>query len=127
MNFPESIKAGFVNYVNFNGRSSRSEYWYWVLFYLIVILCASILDTSLFPESETAPFSAICSLVFALPGLSVGVRRLHDLDKTGWWILISFIPLIGAIVLLIWFVRAGAPEGNRFGPSPLFPSAPPFP
>jgi uncharacterized membrane protein YhaH (DUF805 family) len=66
-----------------------------------------------------SPISSLVSLALFLPGLAVSVRRLHDTDRSGWWVLLFLIPLIGAIVLLIWYCSRGTPGGNRFGPDPL--------
>ena len=94
MNFTQAISSGFSNYVNFAGRAIRSEYWYWVLFVIVVSIVASIIDAVL----GTTLFNPIFSLAVLLPSIAVGVRRLHDLDRSGWWLLLSLIPLIGAIV-----------------------------
>ena len=115
MNFTQAISSGFSNYVNFAGRAVRSEYWYWVLFVIVVSIVASIIDAVL----GTTLFNPIFSLAVLLPSIAVGVRRLHDLDRSGWWLLLSLIPLIGAIVLIVWFVGRGTPGANRFGPDPL--------
>jgi uncharacterized membrane protein YhaH (DUF805 family) len=115
MNFTQAISSGFSNYVNFAGRAVRSEYWYWVLFVIVVSIVASIIDAVL----GTTLFNPIFSLAVLLPSIAVGVRRLHDLDRSGWWLLLGLIPLIGAIVLIVWFVGRGTPGANRFGPDPL--------
>ena len=115
MNFTQAISSGFSNYVNFAGRAIRSEYWYWVLFVIVVSIVASIIDAVL----GTTLFNPIFSLAVLLPSIAVGVRRLHDLDRSGWWLLLGLIPLIGAIVLIVWFVGRGTPGANRFGPDPL--------
>jgi uncharacterized membrane protein YhaH (DUF805 family) len=115
MNFTQAISSGFSNYVNFAGRAIRSEYWYWVLFVIIAMIVTSIIDVVL----GIRLFEPIFALAVLLPGIAVGVRRLHDLDRSGWWLLLGFIPLIGAIVLIVWFVGRGTPGPNRFGPDPL--------
>jgi uncharacterized membrane protein YhaH (DUF805 family) len=115
MGFVDAIKSGFSNYVNFSGRASRSEYWFWILFYIIVLVVASVLDGVL----GTGLFAPIASLGLFLPGLAVSVRRLHDLDKSGWFILIGLIPLVGFIILIVWYCTKGTPGPNRFGPDPL--------
>ena len=115
MNFTQAISSGFSNYVNFAGRAVRSEYWYWVLFVIVVSIVASIIDAVL----GTTLFNPIFSLAVLLPSIAVGVRRLHDLDRSGWWLLLGLIPLIGAIVLIVWFVGRGTPGANRFGPDLL--------
>ena len=63
--------------------------------------------------------TGIFSLVVLLPGIAVGVRRLHDLDRIGWWLLLAFVPLVGTIILIVWFCTRGTPGPNRFGPDPL--------
>ena len=115
MNFTQAISSGFSNYVNFAGRAIRSEYWYWVLFVLIATIATSIIDLVL----GITLFEPIFSLAVLLPSIAVGVRRLHDLDRSGWGLLLGFIPLIGAIVLIVWFCGRGTPGANRFGPDPL--------
>ena len=104
------------NYVTFRGRAPRSEYWYWVLFVLLVSIAAGILDAALFPLVEVSPLVSVAGLLFLLPGLVVSIRRLHDLDRSGWWYLILFIPLIGWVVLIIWACMRGTLGANRFGP-----------
>jgi uncharacterized membrane protein YhaH (DUF805 family) len=119
MTFGEAIKAGFQNYVNFTGRASRSEFWYWVLFVILVSIAASVIDYMLFPRGIVYPISTLVWLGFFLPNLSVAVRRLHDVDYSGWWVLLSLIPIVGMIVLIIWWCQRGAAGPNRFGPDPL--------
>jgi uncharacterized membrane protein YhaH (DUF805 family) len=118
MQFPEAVQSGFSNYVNFSGRASRSEYWYWVLFAVLVTIVAGILDNAIVPFEEPRPIAAVTAVVFILPGLAVAVRRLHDMDRTGWWALLALTG-IGGIVLIIWFCFSGTPGANRFGPSLL--------
>jgi len=117
MNFGEAITSAFRNYVTFSGRASRSEFWYWILFALIVGLVTGTLDAAIFPESETPPLNSAAALILFLPGLSVGVRRLHDIDRTGWWYLICFT-IIGIFLLIYWACQPGTPGANRFGPPP---------
>jgi uncharacterized membrane protein YhaH (DUF805 family) len=120
MNFGEAITVGFRNYVNFSGRAFRSEYWYWVLFTLILAIVTGVLDVAVFPDSETGsgPLSTVSSIVILLPSIAVGVRRLHDIDRTGWWYLIVFT-IIGIFVLIYWACQPGTPGANRFGPDPM--------
>lgn len=115
MNFSEAIKLGFSNYVNFSDRACRSEYWYWFLFAAIGGIVTYIIDLAI-GEPVT---NTIFSLGIFLPGLSVAIRRLHDLDRSGWWILLFLIPLIGAIILIVWFCSKGTDGPNRFGPDRL--------
>ena len=118
MNFQQAIASGFNNYVNFSGRAARSEFWYWVLFTFLAGAVTGILDLAIFPDSYLSPLNSISSLLLFLPSLAMSVRRLHDLDRTGWWILIVFT-IIGIILLLIWDCMKGTTGANRFGPDPL--------
>jgi uncharacterized membrane protein YhaH (DUF805 family) len=118
MTFGEAIRSGFNNYVGFSGRAARSEYWFWVLFVLLVSIVTAILDAAIFPFQPISPLNTIAALVLLLPGIAVAVRRLHDMDHTGWWILIGLTG-IGVLVLVIWFCFKGTDGPNRFGPDPL--------
>ncbi|HEY5063830.1 MAG TPA: DUF805 domain-containing protein [Xanthobacteraceae bacterium] len=123
MNFVDSIKLGFSNYVNFTGRACRSEYWYWALFVLIGAIVARIIDYVI-----GAPIAyTIFGLAVLIPYIAIGVRRLHDTDRSGWWLFLSFIPLVGAIILIIWFCTKGTDGPNRFGQDRLVGMAPPLP
>ena len=119
MNFAQAITAGFRNYVNFTGRASRSEFWFWVLFAILVSIAATLIDVMLFSDSEMSPLSTLAGLALLLPNLSVSVRRLHDLDRSGWWVLLGLIPIVGLIIIIIWNCSKGTPGPNRFGPDPL--------
>ena len=112
MTFSEAISSGFRNYVGFSGRASRSEFWYWILFTVLVSIVTSIVDLGAL-SSNVMPFSSIWSLVTFLPSLAMGVRRLHDTDRSGWWWLLSLIPLIGIIVLIVFWCFEGTRGPNR--------------
>jgi uncharacterized membrane protein YhaH (DUF805 family) len=116
MNFGEAIKSGFSNYVTFSGRAVRSEYWFWVLFTVIGATVAMIIDAALlgYDPGTASPISGIFDLVTLLPSLAVGARRLHDTDRTAWWLLLCLTG-IGAILLIVWFCFKGTPGPNRFG------------
>jgi uncharacterized membrane protein YhaH (DUF805 family) len=119
MNFVQAIKSGFSHYVTFSGRACRSEYWFWVLFAIIGALVALMLDVAIFGfHGGVSPFNGIFNLATFLPGLAVAARRLHDIDRTAWWLLI-LLTGIGAILLVIWYCFKGTPGPNRFGPDPL--------
>jgi uncharacterized membrane protein YhaH (DUF805 family) len=122
MNFGEAIASGFRNYVNFNGRAARSEYWFWTLFVVLVSFVTGGIDYFLFPASQIGPINGLAGLALFLPGLAVSVRRLHDIDRTGWWLLL-FLTLIGVILLIVWACFRGTPGPNRFGPDPLPPDS----
>ncbi len=109
------------NYVGFSGRARRKEYWMFTLFNVIALFAALMLDKLLGLASEQYGFGPIYSLyalaVF-LPGIAVSIRRLHDTDRSGWWLLLSLIPLLGAIVLLVFMLIEGTQGSNRFGADP---------
>jgi uncharacterized membrane protein YhaH (DUF805 family) len=121
MGFTDAIKTGFQKYIGFSGRAARSEYWYWVLFVILVQIVAWLIDMTLFGFNTTGvnPIGALASLALFLPGLAVSIRRLHDIDRVGWWVLLAFIPVIGAVVLIYWACLRGTVGANRFGPDPL--------
>jgi uncharacterized membrane protein YhaH (DUF805 family) len=108
-------------YAVFSGRARRAEYWYFVLFNIIVAIVLSLIDTLLgtfnFMQG-VGLLSGLYSLAVLIPTLAVTVRRLHDVDRSGWWIFINLIPLIGFIVLLVFAVTDGTPGSNRYGPNP---------
>lgn len=108
-------------YAVFTGRSQRAEYWYFALFYFLIIVALSIVDTAAGTMNvtyEIGLFSSIFGLAMIIPSLAVGVRRLHDIGKSGWWILIGLIPLIGAIVLIVFACMDSQPGANAYGPNP---------
>jgi len=111
MTFPQAIEAGFKNYVNFSSRASRSEYWFWILF--------SVVGQAVFAVADAMTGFGVLSVLFVLstllPGIAVAVRRLHDLDKSGWFLLLVLVPLVGAIILIVWACQEGTRGPNRFG------------
>ncbi len=115
MNFAQAISSGFSNYMKFSGRAVRSEYWYWVLFTVLGNIGAEIIDAVL----GITAINPLFGLAIILPSIAVAIRRLHDLDRSGWWIFIGLIPLIGWIVLIIWHCTRGTAGPTRFGPNPL--------
>ena len=124
MNFTQAISSGFNNYVNFTGRAARSEFWYWTLFAILASIAGELIGLALFSSSSTfTPVQTLVGLALFLPGLAVSVRRLHDLDRTGWWLLLIFT-VIGMIVLLVWDCMRGTVGPNRFGPDPLAATSP---
>jgi uncharacterized membrane protein YhaH (DUF805 family) len=121
MGFGQAISAGFSNYVNFSDRASRSEFWYWVLFIFVAVVVTVIIDRVLF---ERGILTGLFYLAVLIPNLSIQIRRLHDLDRTGWWWFLGLIPIVGGIILLIWYCTKGTDGQNRFGPDPLGGLAP---
>ena len=119
MSFMEAVKTCFSKYVDFTGRAPRSEFWWWVLFVIIVSVVLNIIDYGVLGADPAAGgiavLSSLWSLATLLPGLAVSVRRLHDTDRSGWWILIAFVPIIGFLVLLYFYIQNGTEGQNRFG------------
>jgi len=120
MPFADAVKSVLtLNYANFNGRAGRSEFWWYVLFAIIASVVLALVDNLVFRNIIGVPIlGPIFSLATIIPGIAVSVRRLHDKDKSGWFILISLIPLVGAIVLLVWYATEGTPGDNQYGPPP---------
>lgn len=104
MTFGDSISTCFSKYAAFEGRASRSEYWWWFLFTFLASLASGIVSETL---------SALFSLGVLLPSLAVGARRLHDTNRSGWFLLLWLIPVIGWIILTVWAVQESK-EPNRF-------------
>lgn len=108
MDFVTAIKTCFSKYADFNGRARRSEYWYFYLFNFIVGLAIGWVPV----------IGWIASVALLLPGIAVGARRLHDTGRSGWWQLLALIPVIGAIVLIIWWASDSKPGANEYGENP---------
>lgn len=102
-------------YVTFSGRARRKEYWMFVLFNILASVAAAVVDAIL---GTTGTIGGLYSLAVLLPGLAVFIRRLHDTDRSGWWIFIGLIPIIGSIILLVFMCLDSKPGENRFGPNP---------
>ncbi|MBM7420070.1 MULTISPECIES: DUF805 domain-containing protein [Chryseobacterium] len=109
-------------YADFSGRARRTEYWMYLLFNMIFLLIATILDNILGlkfnSESPYVFIYLIYSLAVFIPGLAVFVRRMHDIDKSGWWFFIAFIPIVGAIWLIVLCATEGTPGANQYGVNP---------
>ena len=105
------------NYVGFTGRARRKEYWMFALFYLLFMIILQI-AASILGDRVGAILMSLFGLAHLLPAIAVGIRRLHDTDRSGWWLLIAFVPVIGSIWLIVLFVLEGTAGTNRFGPDP---------
>jgi uncharacterized membrane protein YhaH (DUF805 family) len=108
-------------YATFDGRARRSEYWYFVLFYIVILVALTFLDGlvgTLNEEAGIGVLSGLFALGTMVPGLAVTVRRLHDTDRSGWWVLIGIIPIIGDIVLIVFAAQDSQPGSNQYGPNP---------
>ncbi|MBV1932283.1 MAG: DUF805 domain-containing protein [Porticoccaceae bacterium] len=103
------------NYAVFTGRARRTEYWMFVLFNVIIILAIAFIEGML---GSIGVVGMTYSLAVLIPSIAVGVRRLHDTDRSGWWLLIGLVPLIGAIVLIVFMVLDSSPGQNQYGPNP---------
>ncbi|MDQ0506306.1 DUF805 domain-containing protein [Xanthobacter agilis] len=141
MDFGTAVKTCLSKYAVFQGRASRSEFWWFELFLLLVPLVIAILSALFMGQMMTEVMTEndgpmgqgwgmmwgvhsvgilphLVSLALFLPTLAVTVRRLHDVGHSGWWVLILFLPVIGFLVLLFWFVQPSDPRDNAYGPSP---------
>ena len=107
-------------YAVFSGRSRRTEYWMFVLFNIIISVGIYFIESlvGLASEAGYGVLSGLYTFAVLLPALGVSIRRLHDTDRSGWWLLISFIPLIGGIILLVFMVQDSQPGENQYGPNP---------
>jgi len=111
--------AVLKKYATFTGRARRKEYWFFVLFSIIASVVLSVLDVMLGTSGKAGGLlSGIYGLAVLLPSLGVSVRRLHDTNRSGWWLLIVLIPVVGALVLLYFMVQDSQPGTNQYGPNP---------
>lgn len=113
-------------YAVFNGRARRKEYWYFYLFYMLIYIALIIIDVvaGVFSaEAGIGLLSGIYTIALLIPGIAVGVRRLHDTNRSGWWLLIGLIPIIGAILLIVFLASDSKPEENQYGPNPKVATA----
>ena len=125
-------KVVFKNYANFKGRARRSEYWYFILVNIILLVPLYIL-IMMGADDETSDVSMIGGLLLGIgflgmiiPWLAVVVRRLHDLNKSGWYYFMRLIPLVGPIIILVWFSTEGNRFTNNYGDDPKDPGMPEF-
>jgi uncharacterized membrane protein YhaH (DUF805 family) len=124
-----AVRTVLSKYATFEGRASRAEFWWWGLAVLLLQLATQLIDGFLIgpmlgfdagAENAGQPLSLLVSLALLLPALAVAVRRLHDTGRSGWWLLIGLVPLIGALVLL-WFYIQPSDDANEWGPpNPLY-------
>jgi uncharacterized membrane protein YhaH (DUF805 family) len=121
VSFAEAVRSVLSSYATFSGRARRSEFWWFALFMLLVGIVTGILDAVLGTragDSGIGIINLVASLALLLPNLAVSVRRLHDTGRSGWWILIGLIPVIGTITLLVFFVIDSQQGSNKYGESP---------
>lgn len=124
VSFGDAIKLGFEGYFNFKGRSTRAEYWFWALFVLLTNLALRVVDSVIGTSSgslEDGLLSTLWALGTFIPGIALGARRLHDINKSGWWQLLwlASLLLIPIFVLLWWAAKRGDDGENKYGPPSL--------
>ena len=124
MDMVTAVRTVLGKYATFSGRAARPEYWCWILATIILYAILGIIDGAMvapmmgfesFAPEAGQPLSMVASLALLLPNLAVAARRLHDTDRSGWWLLLSLIPIIGTLVLLYFLVLRGTEGSNRFG------------
>ena len=124
-----SVRRVLSRYATFSGRASRSEFWYWVLAIVIVMFIFRTIDATIiapllgfkpFQPQAGQPLSMLLTLALIIPNIALGVRRLHDINRSGWWTCIAFVPFIGFAVLLYFYIKPGDAAENKFGaPDPV--------
>ena len=114
MNFSQAVAACLRKYVDFSGRASRPEFWWFFLFQIVVMIVTGMMSDIL---------NLIAALGLLLPGLAVGARRLHDIGKSGWFLLLGLIPILGFLLLLYWCVQPSA-GANAWGNPEVTPDSP---
>lgn len=102
-------------YAQFDGRADRPEFWYYTLFSFIIAIATAIIDSIL----GMSLIGLLFALALLIPNIAISIRRLHDINKSGWWLLVALIPLIGALVLIAFYVMPSDPNDNQYGPRPL--------
>ena len=108
-------------YADFSGRAPRAEYWWFYLLIIIGYVIAMTLDSMLGLGQAVGPYGvlmAVFALAMLVPSIAAAIRRLHDTDRSGWWLLIGLVPLIGVIVLIVYFVTQGTSGSNKYGDDP---------
>ncbi|MEJ0025750.1 MAG: DUF805 domain-containing protein [Rhizomicrobium sp.] len=103
------------HYFDFNGRARRAEFWWFMLVYIIIDVVLAVIQNIL---GVGTVLTGLLALALLLPSLGVGVRRLHDIGRSGWWILIGFVPIVGWILIIYWYAQPGTVGANEFGADP---------
>ncbi|TIC87580.1 DUF805 domain-containing protein [Nocardioides sp. GY 10113] len=117
MSFTEAVRSCFTQYVGFTGRASRAEFWWFVLFSILVTFVTGFVDAAVFGYGwgDPEPISTVASIALLLPTIAVGARRLHDTGRSGWWQLLWLIPCVGWIPLVIWWCQRSDHLHNEHG------------
>ncbi len=119
-----AVRTALSKYATFTGRASRPEFWWWVLAVFLILIVTQLIDGAIiapilgfsaFQPEGGQPLSVLVSLGLILPNIAVGVRRLHDTGRSGWWILIGLIPVIGTLVLIYLYVQPSEEGANDYG------------
>ena len=118
MKFTESVKTVYSKYAKFSGRATRSEYWWFVLFWYAIILCAVLLGVATGIDKPILALIGIFGAISFIPIVALRVRRLHDIGKSGWWIFLGLVPYIGGFILFLFSV-IGSDGENEYGPDPF--------
>ena len=119
MSLPDAVRSVLTQYANFSGRARRSEFWWFYLAQVLASIVAGIIDGII----GVSLFQIVVGLGLLIPMLAVGARRLHDTGKSGWWQLIGLVPIVGWIVLIVFWATDGHPATNQHGPSPKYQAA----
>lgn len=106
------------NYANFSGRARRAEYWYFALFYTIIYVLLYLVGRLVGHDAGGQLLAGLFSLALLLPSIGVAIRRLHDTNRSGWFLFLLLIPLIGAIILLVFYCQDSDVSDNQYGPNP---------
>jgi len=106
VNFVDAVKTCLSKYADFKGRAGRPEFWWFMLFCTLASVITAVISQRI---------SGVISLLLLLPAIAATARRLHDIDKSGWWQLVSLVPLVGWLVVLYWYLQPTQPQANRFG------------
>ncbi len=123
MNMEQAVRTVLGKYADFSGRAQRSEYWYWVLAVVIGSILTSIVDAII----GISLLNIVFTLAIVVPSIAVGVRRLHDISKSGWFYLLFLIPIVNIVLAIVWFALEDSHPDNEYGPNPkgATPGGPP--
>lgn len=114
--FLDSISAAFGKYVDIGGRAARREYWFFMLFLLLANIATLVLDLGIWRSVDFTPFNALFAFLTVVPSFTAAIRRLHDTGRSGWWLLILLVPLVGAVLFIYWLCQRGDQATNTYGP-----------
>ena len=119
--FGEAVSRGFRKYFTFSGRATRAESWWWVLFTVLAGIVLAVVDTftgTMGMFGDSGLLGGLFELATLIPSLALGARRLHDINRSGWWLLLLFVLVVGWILLIVWAIKQGDKGPNKYGPDP---------